>query len=189
MNNQEKSAGISRGTGKTRILMCVIGLVLFAVLVLVDRITKNLAVVHLKDRPDIPVVDGVFVLQYLENRGAAFGILQGQRTAFLIITIAVLALIVYVYWRAPVRRRFLFLRFVLVLIGAGAIGNLADRAANGYVVDFLYLIGINFPIFNVADIYVTVAAALLIIMALFVYKDKDFKELWTALGLKSRKKD
>ena len=166
----------------------VCGLVLFCILVLIDRVTKNLAVVQLKDQPDVPIVQNVFVLQYLENRGAAFGILQGQKVIFLIITIVILAIVAFVYLKSPMKRRFTFLRFILVLIAAGAVGNMIDRIMQGYVVDFFYLIIINFPIFNVADIYVTVAAALLIIMALFVFKDRDYKELFAGFGFEKNGK-
>ena len=60
------------------------------------------------------------------------------------------------------------------MITAGALGNMIDRVAKGYVVDFFYFKLINFPIFNVADIYVTTATALLLIVMCFYYKDEDF---------------
>lgn len=66
------------------------------------------------------------------------------------------------------------MRIVLVFLSAGAIGNLIDRSVNKYVVDFLYFELIDFPIFNLADCYVTGAAAFLIILCLFYYKDEDF---------------
>ena len=66
------------------------------------------------------------------------------------------------------------LRVVLVMICAGAAGNFIDRVSQGYVVDFIYFELINFPVFNVADIFVTVGAALLVVLILFYYKDSDF---------------
>ena len=68
------------------------------------------------------------------------------------------------------------MRWILVVLAAGAVGNMIDRIANGYVVDFLYFELINFPVFNVADCYVCVAAVLLIYCLLFRYKEEDF--LW-----------
>ena len=116
---------------------------------------------------------GVFELHYLENRGAAFGILQGQKVVFLICTAAVLAILAFYYNRMPVKKRYLPMRIVGILLGAGAVGNLIDRMMQSYVVDFLYFKLIDFPIFNVADCYVTVGAILLAILILFVYKDEE----------------
>ena len=70
------------------------------------------------------------------------------------------------------------MRILIVLIGAGAVGNFIDRIRQGYVVDFFYFSLINFPIFNVADIYVTAAAFLLIFLCLFYYKEEDFEQIF-----------
>ncbi len=162
---------------KKKTLSAVLGILFFLILIWADRITKNLAVLHLKDQPEIPLIRGIFVLQYLENRGAAFGILQGRRLPLILITIIILAVVLYVYARAPYTRKFIFLRVILVLVGAGAVGNFVDRISNGYVVDFLYFKAINFPIFNVADIYVVAAAVLLIYAVLFLFQEEDFAAL------------
>lgn len=162
---------------KKKTFSAVLGILFFLILIWADRITKNLAVLHLKDQPEMPLIRGIFVLQYLENRGAAFGILQGRRLPLILITIIILAVVLYVYARAPYTRKFIFLRVILVLVGAGAVGNFVDRISNGYVVDFLYFKAINFPIFNVADIYVVAAAVLLIYAVLFLFQEEDFAAL------------
>lgn len=95
---------------------------------------------------------------------------------FAIITIVVLGAMIYFYSRIPVEKKFLLLRFTIILLAAGAIGNFIDRMMWHYVVDFLYIKAINFPVFNVADCYVCVAAVLLIYCLLFRYKEEDF--LW-----------
>jgi signal peptidase II len=77
----------------------------------------------------------------------------------------------------PVSPKYTLLRVLAVLMAAGAIGNMIDRVVNNYVVDFIYFNLINFPIFNVADCYVTIAAALLILSIIFIYKDDDLKFL------------
>ena len=97
------------------------------------------------------------------------------------ITVIILAAVIYIYARMPVTRKFMVTRILIVLIGAGAVGNFIDRIRQGYVVDFFYFSAINFPIFNVADIYVTCAAVLLILTVLFYYKDQDLKELGHSL--------
>lgn len=156
----------------------VMGLTISAVLIAVDQLTKNLAVEHLRGQEPIALWEGVFELRYLENRGAAFGILQNQRTFFLILTILLLIVIAYIYlMRIPNEQRFVWLDVIAILFFAGAIGNFIDRFVQDYVVDFFYFCLIDFPIFNVADIYVTVAATLLIILGFFYYKEDDFDRI------------
>ena len=147
--------------------------VLTALLVLLDQATKLAAVSALKDGGPFVLIPGVFQLQYLENRGAAFGLLQNARIFFLAVTLIALAAVIYVLVRLPLKRRYIVLRFLMVLIAAGAVGNMIDRVFLGYVRDFLYFSLIDFPIFNVADIYVTCATILLILLLLFYYKEED----------------
>lgn len=147
--------------------------VLTALLVLLDQATKLAAVSALKDGGPYVLIPGVFQLQYLENRGAAFGLLQNARIFFLAVTLIALAAVIYVLVRMPLKRKYIVLRFLMVLIAAGAVGNMIDRVFLGYVRDFLYFSLIDFPIFNVADIYVTCATILLILLLLFYYKEED----------------
>ena len=147
--------------------------VLTALLVLLDQATKLAAVSALKDGGPFVLIPGVFQLQYLENRGAAFGLLQNARIFFLAVTLIALAAVIYVLVRLPLKRKYIVLRFLMVLIAAGAVGNMIDRVFLGYVRDFLYFSLIDFPIFNVADIYVTCATILLILLLLFYYKEEE----------------
>lgn len=146
-------------------------------LIALDQYTKYLAVVNLKDRPAIPVIEGVFELNYLENRGAAFGMLQNQKVFFIFIACIILVAIFYVLFKIPKDRKYIWLHILLVLIASGAVGNMIDRVRLEYVVDFLYFVLINFPIFNVADIYVSVACVLLAVVILFYYKEQDLEFL------------
>lgn len=160
-----------------RMFYYLAGIVSFVVLLLLDQVTKMRAVTALKNQDPIVLIDGVFELRYLENFGAAFGILQGQRTFFVIVTIVILIVVFYIYAKMPLTKRFHALRVLLVLLAAGALGNFIDRTRQAYVVDFFYFKLIDFPIFNVADIYVTTAAIALVVFIIFYYKDKDLKEL------------
>lgn len=149
-------------------------LLFFILLVILDQITKNLAVLHLKDKPAIVLWDGVFELHYLENSGAAFGMLQNQKILFVSIAAVILVIIGYLLIKLPRSKHFAILEILLVLIAAGAVGNMIDRVQYNYVVDFFYFKLIDFPIFNVADIYVSVSCVVLAVLILFFYKDSDF---------------
>lgn len=149
-----------------------------ALLLALDQFTKYLASTYLANGRSIVLIKGVFQLHYLENQGAAFGVLQGKKLWFVAITLAMLLLMVLVYLRTPMEKRYRWIRIILALLTAGAIGNLIDRLRLDYVVDFLYFELINFPIFNVADIYVTVGMALLILLVFFYYKEEELEILW-----------
>ena len=129
--------------------------------------------IHLKDKPAFIILNGVLELNYLENNGAAFGMLQNQKAFFIFVAIVVLSVIGYVLFKMPDHKKYRILHLLLSLITAGAIGNMIDRIRLDYVVDFIYFVLIHFPIFNVADMYVTISTAALVIMLLFVYKEND----------------
>lgn len=161
-------------SSKSKGLFILLDILFFILLVILDQITKNLAVVYLKDKPAYVIWDGVFELHYLENSGAAFGMLQNQKILFVTIAAVILILIGYVLIKLPRNRHYAMLEFLLVLIASGAVGNMIDRVQFNYVVDFFYFKLIDFPIFNVADIYVSVSCVLLAILVIFFYKDDDF---------------
>ena len=144
-------------------------------LVVLDQFTKVLALQNLKGQEPITIIPDVFQLLYVENRGAAFGILQNKQWVFLIITAIVLAALIWALPRMSRERHFLPLRLCLCFIGAGAVGNMIDRIFRGYVVDFFYFKLIDFPVFNVADIYVTVSFAVLLLLVFFQYKEEDLE--------------
>lgn len=147
------------------------------ILILLDQITKYAARTSLKGTDGISLIDGVFRLQYLENTGAAFGILSKGLPLLLISTLIISGLLVYAFHRLPQEKKYVPLEYIIIFLCAGAVGNFIDRIANGYVIDFLYFELINFPIFNVADCYVTVSAVLLLILGIFYYKEEDFEFL------------
>lgn len=152
----------------------ILGLLGILFLTALDQWTKHLAVVHLKGQKSIELIPGVFELQYLENRGAAFGMMQNQQWFFILLTSAYLLAVVVIYFKIPRTKRFFLLHFLAVLLTSGALGNFIDRVRLQYVVDFFYFSLIDFPIFNVADIFVVVSFFLLMFCVLFVYKDEEF---------------
>lgn len=158
----------------------VISFISLILLILLDQITKYLAVAILKPYGSVKLIPGVFELTYLENRGAAFGMLQGGRLLFLPLTIIIILIFLFAFYRLSFDRKFMPIRVIMVVFIAGAIGNFIDRLVNGYVVDFFYFCYINFPVFNVADIYVTCSCVIFFFLVLFIYKDHDWDEAFLA---------
>ena len=133
--------------------------------ILLDQLTKYLAATHLRPIGSLPLWKGVLHLTYVENRGAAFGMLADNRWVFMIVSsIALAAMLVYFYFFA---RHYTYLGTVaLGMIISGGIGNMIDRTALGYVVDFIDFTLINFAVFNFADTIVCVGAGLLVLAIL-----------------------
>ena len=170
---------ISLKTSKTFSKRFIVLLPIISIFLLVgfDQFIKHLAVINLKDHDPIVLIQGVLELQYLENRGAAWGILQNKQIVFYILTIVFMAIALWFYIKVPKNRHYLPLMSAVLVLFSGAVGNFIDRVAHQYVVDFIYFSIIDFPVFNVADIYVTLSVIALLIMILFQYKDDDMKFL------------
>lgn len=161
------------------IISCVI-------LIIIDQVTKLLAIDYLKGTDGIDIIAGVFKLQYLENMGAAFGILQNRQSFFIIAGVLIIGIVSYLYISMPFTKRFLPLRICFVFLIAGAIGNMIDRIYYDFVVDFLYFELIDFPIFNVADMYVTVTMFVIVFLILFYYKDDEIEDVFECFRFKNR---
>ena len=124
-----------------------------------DQLTKWLAVSLLKGQESFPIWKEVLHLTYVENRGAAFGMFSDQRWIFMTVsTVALVALGFYLLHFTPKSR---MMQYSLAMIIGGGIGNMIDRIALGYVIDFIDFTLIDFAVFNVADSFVTVGAFLL----------------------------
>ncbi|NCC80006.1 MAG: signal peptidase II [Clostridia bacterium] len=142
----------------------IIGLVL-------DYFTKIWAVDTLKGKADITVIEGFFDLSYLENRGAAFGIFQGRAYLLAAVTLVIMGILLFNYYKAKKKTWLLTASTGLIL--TGAVGNLIDRVRFGFVVDFIswhWKDVYYFPSFNVADICITIGTGLLVI---YILKEVD----------------
>ena len=148
--------------------------VLALILIIFDQLMKYAAVIKLKGNQPFVLIENVLELHYLENQGAAFGMLQNRQIFFSIITLIFIAASVYVIIKIPKRRYYLPFMITVCVLFSGAIGNFIDRLTKKYVVDFIYFSIIDFPVFNVADIYVTLSVIALALMIIFKYKDNDF---------------
>ena len=136
----------------------------------IDQITKYLAVVNLKPITTQPIIQGVIHLTYVENRGAAFGMLADQRWIFIVISsVTIVAFLIYLYLGMAESRLY---STAIAMIISGGIGNMIDRLALGYVVDFIDFRLINFAVFNGADSFVCIGAGLLILALLLDLKQE-----------------
>lgn len=139
------------------------------IIVLLDQITKFAAVKYLKDNGPYVIMEDFFQLYYVENTGAAFGILKNGRFFFIIVSILVIifvTLFIFKYFSTLS----ITMRVVLAMFLGGSIGNLIDRIRLGYVVDFLSFKlpwGYDFPVFNIADTFIVVSTILIMAMILF----------------------
>lgn len=132
-------------------------IIVIAVLIL-DQLSKILALKYLVPVGDIPIINNIFHLTYVENRGAAFGLFQNQKLFFVITTLLVLG---FIWFYAHHNRLNKMMIVGLSLVAGGAIGNLIDRVRLGFVVDYFNAVIINFPVFNIADSAVVVGAVLI----------------------------
>lgn len=138
-------------------------------IVVLDQISKFAAVKYLKGNNPYVIIENFFQLDYVENFGAAFGILQNKRIIFIIITsIVILGIIFFLAKHPDYLNR--WMKIALVMLLGGTIGNFIDRVRQGYVIDFIsfrFGRGYDFPVFNVADIFIVTSTILIMILVLF----------------------
>ncbi|PHV71138.1 signal peptidase II [Sporanaerobium hydrogeniformans] len=160
--------------------MAIWTIVVILGLVGLDQVTKIWAVQKLSNGQDISLWPDVFHLTYVENRGAAFGMLQNKQWFFIVITGIVLVGLIWYYKKLPVTFWGKMSRISFVCIISGAIGNLIDRIMLNYVRDFFYFKLIDFPVFNIADILVVGGVGLLLLVILMGEKDFEKQKEGTA---------
>ncbi|MBQ7504059.1 MAG: signal peptidase II [Ruminococcus sp.] len=148
-------------------------LILSAVVAAVDFLLKLLVINNLKPAGTVELIPGLFSLKYVENKGAAFGMLSNARWIFIVFTIVIIIALIYIMIRKKINGKLFSIASILII--GGGIGNLIDRVFYGYVVDYL---SISFfpPVCNFADYCITIGAVLMVIYLLFfsdfIKKDK-----------------
>ena len=152
-------------------VLCVLGITA------ADQWTKYLVVQNIPLYDHVPAIPGLFRLTYVRNTGAAFSMLQNQQWLFLVIFLVLTAAIVYDFFKKSMPFTKLE-RWLIVLIYAGGLGNMIDRVRLGYVVDMIELEFMHFPVFNVADCFITCGCILLMVHLIFFNKEfwKDEKK-------------
>ena len=153
-------------------------LCLFAAgIVAVDQITKFLTVANIALYQDVEFIPGFLGFTYVQNTGAAFSSFEGMQWLFAVIFLVFTAAIVYEYFKKPVP----FTKFERVMIAAiygGGLGNMIDRIRYGYVVDMIETKFMDFPVFNVADCFITCGCIAMLVSLIFFNKEfwKDEKK-------------
>lgn len=149
----------------------IVPIILAVILFIIDQATKYIALTKLKPLGSVTFIDGFMDFTFVENRGAAFGILNGRVWLLLVIAAVICIAIIAAMLKMPNTKEYKWLKWSLMLILAGAIGNVADRLFRGYVVDFFEFTFIKWPVFNMADIYVVIGTIVIAVLVLFVIKD------------------
>lgn len=143
---------------------------LFVALILVaDQITKLLVLNKIPLFGQVKAIPGLFHLTYVQNTGAAFSSFQGMRWMFVGIFLVLTAVLLFEYFKKPMPFA-TFDRFCLAAIYGGALGNVIDRVRLGYVVDMICVDFMDFPVFNVADCFITCGSVLLLVHLFFFNK-------------------
>lgn len=151
---------------------------LAAVIVGLDQWTKWLTVTHIPSTNGSAVVKaipGFFHITHIKNTGAAWSMLEGQTWLFVLVTAVFFAIVGVLIWKKVLQKKFELV--CLAMIAGGALGNLIDRLRLGYVVDMFEFEFVRFPVFNVADIFLTCGAVLLCVYIIFFYSRDEAKRL------------
>ena len=164
----------------------LVPLLSIAAIVGLDQWSKYLIIQHFAEGEEKNLIGEAIVLTYVQNRGMAWGFFQNGQLIFSILTPLAICAVIFLYLRTPWEKEYRPIRIAEVMMVGGAIGNLLDRIFryepstgsmfHGYVVDMIYAKFIHFPVFNVADIFVTLAFFFMIFLLLFVYNEDEFNK-------------
>jgi len=141
-------------------------LLLILASIVLDQWTKYMAQAYLQSADTLPLLENILHLTYVENRGAAFGMLANHRWVFMVLSIAAILLIAI--WLLREKPKSGWVRAAAACIIGGGIGNMIDRIRLGYVIDFIDVRAIDFYVFNVADSFVCVGCGIILVWAFWL---------------------
>ena len=145
------------------------------ILVILDQYVKNLVVLNIELSKRIPLIDDFFSLTYVRNYGAGFSILQNETVFLSVLSIVAVLVLAYLLIKAKKSDTISIISYILII--SGALGNLIDRIRLGYVVDFLdfKIFGYDYPVFNIADSFITIGCFILMITVILESKNAKNK--------------
>ncbi|MCL1994867.1 MAG: signal peptidase II [Defluviitaleaceae bacterium] len=150
-------------------------IIIISALVVVDQITKSLAYNYLREIGTIAITS-FFSLTYVENRGAAFGMLYGARWFLIIISVVILGILFKFYKSLGSNKGDKYVKVSIVLIAGGALGNFVDRLFSGFVIDFFHVTAVRFPVFNIADVLIVCGGIMFWVFVTFFSEEETPKE-------------
>lgn len=178
MKNMLKHHSINYNTKEIKSLkIYFVSIISLVFLLFIDQYSKYLIIQNFELNDTKPIIKDVFELHYIRNTGAAWGIFKDQQLFFCVSTIFVSILAMLIFVRCVNLNKFKDLQILIIFILSGAFGNLIDRLRFQYVIDFLYFKLIDFPIFNIADCYISVSVTVTILLLLFKYSEEDINLL------------
>ncbi len=144
---------------------------LVLVMLALDQLTKYIVSHSLEVYQKIVIIKNFFNITYVRNTGAAFSLFEGFGGLF---SVFALGIALFIFYYLSKNKVSFFEKSALILLAAGALGNAIDRVVFNYVIDFLdfYIFGYDFPVFNVADIFITLSAVFIMLYVLFVKEEK-----------------
>ena len=143
-------------------------ILLILLLLAIDQATKLIAILFLKGNEKLVLIDKILEFYYTENFGAAFSSFMGQRILLIILTFAILIFFIVLLKNNYHKQEKKIINYSCCFIISGAVGNLIDRIFNGFVVDFIYIKSINFPVFNIADVCIVIGTLIFFVCVGFV---------------------
>lgn len=152
----------------------IYSIVIIIILISLDQITKYLSEIFLKGTNGFFILNDSLGLYYVENTGISFSMLSGKLGIISIVTLIIIAFIIYILLKTPKTKKYFPIYIALIFLLSGALGNLIDRIFRGFVIDFIDIAIISFPIFNLADIYVCISLIGIVLLIIFNYKEEDF---------------
>lgn len=188
MENNTNQKKINSGTNTEtkhsfQIRIYILPILLIALLTAFDQLTKYMITSSFELYESKMVIQNILSFTYIRNTGVAWGMFQGKRIIFLVLTAVVLLFCFYIFANIAEQKKYRLLRIALIVLVSGAVGNMIDRIKLGYVVDFFCVEFIDFPIFNVADIFVVVSMIGIFLLIMFKYNNEEFDEI---LGIKKK---
>ena len=166
---------------KFKFKIYILPIILIGILVSIDQLSKSIIRGHFELYESKNIIKKLFSFTYIHNEGMAWGMLEGKRIIFIILTVVILFACFFVYSNIYNISKYAPVKYGIIVLMSGALGNMIDRIEYGYVIDFIEFDFIDFPIFNIADIYVVLSMILLFAVLIFRYSNEEFDEI---LGIK-----
>ena len=168
---------MSKTNSRKSIKIYIIPIIIIGLMTAFDQLTKFMITSSYELYESRTVIKNILSFTYIQNRGMAWGMLQGKRIIFVALTIIILFLCFAIYSNIADKAKYRLLRANMIILISGALGNMLDRIKLGYVIDFFEVKFIDFPVFNVADIYVVVSMIMIFILIMFKYSNEEFDEI------------